>query len=286
MNKKIAFTFLLFLASNIFAVTTPVEIPTITKSVSAGTTFKFTETLSGKLPTGYKVKIDLNNGKGLVAMTCAATTCTLSSNVLPKGVDSASYKVGIYDAKGILQGTTTDGNYLITSPVVSSPYTKISNLGTELLDTAELGNRPSDWACTKDNKTGLIWEVKTDDNGLRDWKNEYTNSFEGGNDYGKNGNADVFVKDVNKKTLCGSSDWRLPTIDELSTLISCVNSACTYIGKPAINSKYFPNTNDSTYWSSTPDAEENYLVLNISFDTGTTYKYYKDLSISVRLVRK
>ena len=86
MKKILMFSLLLAVTSHVFAV------PTITKSVSAGTTFKFTETLSEKLPTGYKVKIDLNNGKGLVAMTCSGTTCTLSSNALPK-VDTSIYKV-------------------------------------------------------------------------------------------------------------------------------------------------------------------------------------------------
>jgi hypothetical protein len=58
MKKILMFSLLIAVTSHVFAV------PTITKSVSAGTTFKFTETLSEKLPTGYKVKIDLNNGKG------------------------------------------------------------------------------------------------------------------------------------------------------------------------------------------------------------------------------
>jgi hypothetical protein len=50
-------------------------------------------------------------------------------------------------------------------------YTKIANDGSELPDSAVLGTKPTDWACTKDNKTGLIWEVKTNDRGLRDtWK--------------------------------------------------------------------------------------------------------------------
>ena len=129
MKKILMFSLLLAVTSHVFAV------PTITKSVSAGTTFKFTETLSEKLPTGYKVKIDLNNGKGLVAMTCSGTTCTFSSNALPK-VDTSIYKVGIYDAKGVLQGTTTDGSYVIVSTVITG-YTKISNLGAVLPDTVE-----------------------------------------------------------------------------------------------------------------------------------------------------
>jgi hypothetical protein len=40
-------------------------------------------------------------------------------------------------------------------------YTKIANNGTTLGAGAALGNAPTDWACTKDNITGLTWEVKT-----------------------------------------------------------------------------------------------------------------------------
>ena len=93
-------------------------IPTIKEATATGTTVKFTTKLSEKLPTGYKVKIDLNNGKGLVAMTCSGLTCSLSSNALPKNTDSLTYKIGIYDAKGVLQGITIDGNYVIVSTAV------------------------------------------------------------------------------------------------------------------------------------------------------------------------
>ena len=94
--KKILMTVLLFVVtSDVFA------IPTLTEASATGTTVKFATKLSEKLPTGYKVKIDLNNGKGLVAMTCSGLTCSLSSNALPK-LDSLTYKIGIYDAKGHL----------------------------------------------------------------------------------------------------------------------------------------------------------------------------------------
>src|SRR5690606_34936481 len=47
-------------------------------------------------------------------------------------------------------------------------YTKIANDGSELPPDAALGSGPGDWACTRDNVTGLVWEVKTDDGGQRD----------------------------------------------------------------------------------------------------------------------
>ncbi len=68
MKKILMFSLLLVVTSNVFA------IPTLTEASVTGTTVKFATKLSEKLPTGYKVKIDLNNGKGLVAMTCSGTT--------------------------------------------------------------------------------------------------------------------------------------------------------------------------------------------------------------------
>jgi hypothetical protein len=39
-------------------------------------------------------------------------------------------------------------------------YSKIANDGSVLIAGAALGTAPVDWACTKDNITGLTWEVK------------------------------------------------------------------------------------------------------------------------------
>ena len=111
--------------------------PAITGASATWTTIKFTVQLSEKLFSGYKVKIDLHNGKGFVAMKCSALTCTLSSNALPKGVDDASYSVGIYDSKGALQGEIIYSSYVITATaevnaVATAPtfsYAKISNSG-------------------------------------------------------------------------------------------------------------------------------------------------------------
>jgi hypothetical protein len=273
-------------------------LPTITAATSQGTTIKFTATLSEKLLSGYKVKIDYGNGKGLVAMTCSGLTCTLSSNALPVGVSNASYQIGIYNAKGILQGTTTDGTY-VTAPAQSTGYTKISNSGNELPDTALFGIAPDKWACTRDNKTGLTWEVKTSDGGLRDMSKTYTNYFLNATGYGSQTNSDVFVKKVNQQTLCGAANWRLPTIDELMTLVTvkcsdgkyetdgfCTNLDAT--SQPTINSTYFPNTWMGGYWSSTSSSSyvDNSTAWNVYFDYGESeYNHKTALSYSVRLVR-
>ena len=193
-------------------------------------------------------------------------------------------------------------------------YTKIANDGSELPKTTKLGTGSNDWACTKDNKTGLIWEVKTDDDGLRDKDWEYSwykpSGYNGGNvgytDVHKNWgvpncstkdncNTDAFTNAVNTKGLCGKKDWRMPTVDELKTLVYCsdgkynTDGSCTdynAISKPSINTIYFPNTlDDCWYWSSSPYANDSSYAWLVYFYYGNSYGYSKYVNFSVRLVR-
>jgi hypothetical protein len=311
MKKILMFCFLLVLARNIFAV------PTLIEASSMGTTIKFTAKLSEKLSAGYKVKIDYGNGKGLVAMTCSLMTCTLSSNLLPSIVNSATYKIGIYNAKNVLEGQAITGSYVITTSIlqnlIDSPptqnvlptnssiqtdYKKISNTGIEVSESAVLGSGPNDWACTKDNKTGLIWEVKTSDGGFRDKYKTYKNYFLGDKGFGASTNVDNFVKSVNQKKLCGAANWRLPTNNELQGLIYCsdnkynalgndvVGFICTnysLVTKPTINQIYFPNTFD-TYWTSSVYLGLYEGAWYVDFMKSDTHALFKDQNLYVRLV--
>lgn len=287
-------------------------VPTLNTGSVSGTTFKFTATLNAPLITGYSVKVDY--GKGLKAMTCSAKTCTLSSNSLPAGA-TALYRIGIYNGN-VLQGSTIDSNYIITSttaPVLTSGYSKISNAGAVLADDAKLGANPSDWACTKDNKTGLIWEVKTDDDGLRgkDWTYSWyepdaskNGGFEGNIDIpyrmpncstDHDCNTYAYKNAVNSQGLCGATDWRLPTKDELMKLVVCSDdkyeangTGCTNydaITHPTINTTYFPNTSSDWFWSSSPSADDvNYAWL-VVFYYGYGDVSNKHHGDNVRLVR-
>jgi hypothetical protein len=293
MKKRVMMLGLLafVVTGNVFAV------PIITKSTSSGTTFKFIETLNEKLPSGYKVKIDLNNGKGLVAMTCSGAVCTLSTSV-PANFDLGTYSVAIYNTKGVIQGEKFYGTYLIKSEALSQ-YTKISNSGLTLPDTAVLGSGENDWACTKDNKTGLIWEVKTTDGGIRDRQKTYTNYFVGEKGYSDNTNSDAFVKAVNTKNLCGANNWRLPKRNELQELVVCSDSKyrtidpsefdfiCqnyNLINQPTINTNYFPNTQRFEYWTLSPLPTFNGSAVYIGFDNSLLSVNFKSSYYYIRLV--
>lgn len=90
-----------------------------------------------------------------------------------------------------------------------------------------------DWSCIKDKVTGLMWERKTSDGGLRDKANTYSwynpdmntnGQIEGSKDGGTctgeiRCDTQAYIDEVNKNGLCGYKDWRLPTPTELYGLL-------------------------------------------------------------------
>lgn len=169
-------------------------------------------------------------------------------------------------------------------------YTKISNSGAVLPASATLGSGPDDWACTRDNVTGLIWEVKTT-SGLRSQSHTYSwydpNSpyehpgIEDGGSCHASGRCDTekFVADVNAQNLCGANDWRMPTMHELTSILDSGRAS------PAIDPGYFPNTPASEFWSGSPDPSYwnyTFVVLLQTGRVGSSFLYY---DFRVRLVR-
>jgi len=169
-------------------------------------------------------------------------------------------------------------------------FTKLGPGGNELPATA------TSWSCVRDNVTGLIWEVKTDDSGLRDKDNTYTwynpdGSTNGGSAGTQNGgtctggiNCDTtsYVQVVNSQGVCGYSDWRLPSVDELRSI---VDYSIPYPG-PTIDTTYFPNTVSNWFWSASPYASSSgyawYVDFSYGYDHGNGKSHY---GLHVRLVR-
>ena len=189
-----------------------------------------------------------------------------------------------------------------------SDYTKLDARGNKLPSSAK------SWACVLDNRSGLIWEVKTDDGGTRDKDNKYRwggqgvrdvalGRYEGNNQRLESrwdGSGDRYddwnklVDAANSEQLCGFSDWRVPDLYELASLVRCrggsyqnLDKSCSgSYQKPTIDTKYFPNTQSSRYWSASPYADYSYDAWLLLFYNGYDYYgYSRDRYNHVRLVR-
>ena len=144
-------------------------------------------------------------------------------------------------------------------------YTKLDGTGNDLSDAAEA------WTMVRDNVTGLTWEVKTDDGGIHDRDNTYswcdTNGTSNGGYAGTCGagtDTEDFIASLNVANYGGYSDWRLPTVQEL---VSLVDASIPYPG-PTINTDFFPGTQSSSYWSSTTLAYYNEDAWYVDFGHG------------------
>lgn len=128
--------------------------------------------------------------------------------------------------------------------------------------------------CVKDNITGLIWEGKTS-TGLRAASNSYTNWGDR-----RAGDASTYVDSVNASKLCGASDWRLPTANELQSLVDYSKSHPSFL----INSEWFPVIRDGYFWTSSLYGENN-TAYAVSFTDGSVTVKGQGMGYSVRLVR-
>lgn len=149
--------------------------------------------------------------------------------------------------------------------------------------------------CIQDNVTGLVWEGKTASAGLRAATNTYTwlnsdSATNGGGAGSVNGGScsgstacdtQAYVAAVNAAKLCGFSDWRLPTVGELSGLVD--SGAASGAAAPAA----LANQRAASYWTATPKASagDTTGAWIVDFATGAVGFTAKSTPASVRLVR-
>jgi hypothetical protein len=171
--------------------------------------------------------------------------------------------------------------------VAGFDFTKLDASGNALPASA------TSWSCVRDNVTGLIWEVKTNDGGLRDMNNTYSwynpdSSTNGGSAGTQNGgtcsggidcDTASYVAAVNTAGLCGASDWRMPTVEELRSI---VDYAVSYPGS-AIDTNYFPNAVNYGFWSASPYAGDTGSAWLCGY--GVVGSDSKSNGSAVRLVR-
>jgi len=151
----------------------------------------------------------------------------------------------------------------------SSSYIKLDKSGNELPDSA------MQWACIKDNQTGLIWEVKLNANGIphrgsdrfrwggkgalqpgtsfcvmlgnkRNQKKfcDKAPPMWDGSRYHNDWN--VLVDVSNNEQYCGISNWMVPSQSQLLSLGKLEGSSYK------LNLKYFPESRSHVFWAIEP----------------------------------
>ncbi len=201
---------------------------------------------------------------GTTVTPVAAGTCTIAANQAGNATYSAATQV------------TQD----ITVGAAASKYEKV---GTYAITE-----------CVKDTTTNLIWEGKTA-SGTRAGSMQYSN-FDSttqlqADDFDLSiirspttaevnaaANSIGYVNAVNALNLCGFNDWRMPTKDELLTLVKAGSS-------PMIDTVWFPNSLAFGIWSSSPDANAATRVWGVAFNTGISISEDRGSGYGVRLVR-
>lgn len=133
-------------------------------------------------------------------------------------------------------------------------FARISMTGSELSSDVK------DWACVRDNVTGLVWERKTNDGTLHDVSKIFkVNDWPGDN-------VSELISASNAQKLCGFSDWRLPTLFEIMNI--------THFGRsvePLVDIDFFKLAvvpNGPAYWTSTASPLSPVHRFSFNFKTG------------------
>ena len=153
----------------------------------------------------------------------------------------------------------------------------------------------SQWSCVKDENNGLVWENKTDDGAVQDKAHLFTwyqadetasvNS-KGVSDGGRcKGGIDCdthsYVQAMNEKALCGFSDWRLPTREEMRTLITYQQDRSL----ASVDIEFFPNAVPSWYWTASENDKRQDYAWYVLFRNGVMLNDLKKRPKHIMLVR-
>jgi hypothetical protein len=180
---------------------------------------------------------------------------------------------------------------MFTSPAYAAPFVKICNSGQQSGSGAcpaspVQGPGANQWGCTRDNASGLLWEIKRQATASApgNMSKTYTN-YDDVNLFQKTvtqkptqaeiaaaTNTMGYVNAVNVAGLCGQVNWRRPTRTELQTLVNGSVSV-------TIDPVYFPNTVGMFYWTSTPTANASTKADAINFADGMTVNWQRNLPV-------
>ena len=167
-----------------------------------------------------------------------------------------------------------------------------------------LENNTKKWSCVADKATGLVWEKRDPTTALHghdtyiwyqpeqanpgtprahpelDWADSTCFGFNP-DDATSFCNTSDYAERVNQSNYCGFSDWRLPTANELLTLVDPDRKLRNI--SPLIDTRFFPFHKPFLYWTSTIDSDG--IVATVFSDDRVFANSERSDTIMVRLVR-
>ncbi|RFF27367.1 MULTISPECIES: DUF1566 domain-containing protein [unclassified Wenzhouxiangella] len=191
-------------------------------------------------------------------------------------------------ALALLLGLIAGCDERVEQPLPSENWQRIDASGNILSP-----DDPGPHRCVLDPAVGLMWQVH-DDNGLHDRDNRYTwystdrqrhmsepGLADGGECRRSSCDTQSLVAAVNEQSLCGFTDWRLPSREELMSLGEAERRETGLIVDPA----YFPGANAGEYWTGETFRLYPQSAWAVDFGNGLDRADLKSEAKAVRLVR-
>lgn len=131
-----------------------------------------------------------------------------------------------------------------TNNLIYGRFYKVSAKGETVSETAELGSGEGQWQCTFDKESGLIWDIAGKQRAT--WFNP--NPTTNGGDAGYKSNKDSYsvIKAYNQASICGITNWRLPLINEVESIIKLDLKRAF----PQLAMELFSSITSDWYWTS------------------------------------
>ena len=279
------------------------SVPNPVESVMMGNGFQFTATLSGTGSSTVSAEF-ANPAAGIIASepspcaldslsgvtSCTFTVMTAWDTSLANSLDNLAYQIDI-SATNSVSVTGSPVSYTELTPTVylpqtgqtpTAPITATAGMdgyvhagipwayvtsGTTTPATRFTSGLGIESNCVTDNLTGLMW-VKVPSSTPSKWRSGSVGSYI----YP----AQIAVDVYNTNSYCGHSDWYLPTINDLTSLLNdgAINPAdwlmygSGTIGSPACDGACFANVQANYYWSSSTYASDTNTAWLVSFYNG------------------
>jgi hypothetical protein len=190
------------------------------------------------------------------------TASNIYSGSLPLNYSIRVSQVGLEElAVTVFVGNTATGGFACQTYKSQAFYQATAvHSWDQILPTAQRFELVMDDEAVLDRETGLVWERNTSDTKY-DWYEAQVRGYQ--------------------TDISGRKGWRLPTVDELATLVDSAQS------KPSLPDNHpFTNVKSYFYWSSTANAK---TAINgafvVNFDSGHVGNDDKTDSFYVRAVR-